>query len=60
MAKEPTGIHGPDVRRALVGLRAWGEIMGVPPAQLDAILDRAKDELETQDQAGPPGPPGPP
>jgi len=58
---QPTGIGGPERRALLVWLEALGEIMGVPPGQLDVILGKARKELEEEpDAPGPPGPPGPP
>lgn len=54
---QPTGISGPKVRQTIVGLRAFGEIMGVPGPQLEAILDKARVELEFKpDNPGPPPP----
>ena len=44
----------------LATLRANGEIQGIPPARLDAILRKAEDELEGVRSNTPPGPPGPP
>ena len=56
---QPTGIAADKVQEALVLLRAWGEINGVPLPQLDAILDKARKDLEFKPDF-PPGPPGPP
>ena len=55
---DPTGISSSEVRKTLAGLRALGEIMDVPTPRLDAILARARSELE--ELRGPPAPPTPP
>jgi len=56
---DPTGISSSNVRKALAELRALGEIMNVPPPQLDPILERAEKELREKPST-PPGTPGPP
>lgn len=48
-----------EIERALVGMRAFGDIQGIPAAQLDQILGRMRAELENPFD-GPPGPPDPP
>ena len=47
------------IAQILISFRAFGEIMGVPPGQLESILARTKDQLGSPFD-GPPGPPGPP
>ena len=55
---DPTGVGLIRVTEILAGLRAWGEIQGVPGPQLDVILDAARKGLEEQpDRPRPPPPP---
>jgi len=65
VADVPTGISGQQIRKSIAELRAFGEIMKVPPPQLEPILDRAEKEMRERPESppgtpGPPGPPGPP
>jgi len=55
---DPTGISSRDVRKTVAELRALGEIMNVPPPQLDPIIDRARKDL-TEQPTPPPKPPTP-
>jgi len=48
VANVPTGIGSIAIRRTMADLRALGEIMNVPPPQLDPILERAEKELREQ------------
>ena len=57
------GISDTEITKLLAGLRAWGEIQGVPQPQLDAILDNVIKELrgpQNQPPVFPPVPPPPP
>jgi len=62
VAEIPVGLSESEVIRTLAIIEANGEINGIPPPQLEAILEkaRAKMELKTQRPIVPPGPPGPP
>jgi len=60
VAKGPGGIGSIAVRKTLVELQAFGEIMGVPGPQLDVILAKAREELEQKEIVPPFVPPGPP
>lgn len=59
MANVPTGIGSIVIRRTLADLRALGEIMNVPPPQLDPILERAEKALREQPETPPATPPTP-
>ena len=56
---DPTGVSVIAVEKSVAEMRAFGEIMGVPTGQLDAILGRLKVDLEVRRPPGPPGPPTP-
>jgi len=34
---------------AMAGLRAYGEIQGIPEPQLEAILEKAKESMEARE-----------
>jgi len=58
---DPVGLPDREIIKALAGLRAFGEIMGIVPPQLDLILERAELEMRVKPSVpGPPGPPTPP
>lgn len=54
---EPTGIPTSEVVAILAVLEAFGEIMNHPRPNLDAILEKAQDQLLGRRPPGPPGPP---
>jgi len=60
---DPLGLSDSEISQTLIVLRALGELLNVPPVQLDPILQEAKDSLleNPPPPAVPPGPPfGPP
>lgn len=56
---DPVGLGDAEISRTLIFLRAMGELMNVPPVQLDPILQAAKDSMLDNPPA-PAVPPGPP
>jgi len=60
---DPVGLSTKDIIATLVVVQAFGEIMNIPPPQLDVILDKAKVGLElkpsTPAKPPPPTPPTP-
>ena len=50
-----------EIERALIRMRAVGEIHGLPPALLDQVIDRMRGKLNDplERRQAPPGPPTP-
>lgn len=56
---EPLGLSDSEISQTLILLRAFGELLNVPPVQLEPILEKAKESM-LENPPAPAVPPGPP
>lgn len=56
---QSVGLSEKEIIKAIAGLRAFGEIMKLPPAVLDPVLQKAEATLREKPSVPPKPPPTP-